>query len=72
MEAQGKHERLVRVADASGKPFDHGRFEIRVEDIPPRDAPTLAGISLETAAMARPEDGGLHATSTLRRRLQVL
>ena len=71
-EAEGKHERLVRVEAATGKPFDHGRFEIRVEDIPPRDAPTLAGISLETAAMARPEDGGLHATSTLRRRLQVL
>ena len=31
---QGKRERLVQVARAPGAPFDHGRFEIIVEDLP--------------------------------------
>lgn len=30
----GKRERLVQVDDAPGRPFDHGRFEIIVEDAP--------------------------------------
>jgi hypothetical protein len=30
----GKRERLVRVEPAPGKPFDNGRFEIVVEDLP--------------------------------------
>lgn len=71
-EAEGKHERLVRVEDATGKPFDHGRFEIRVEDIPARETPNLAGIALEAAALARPEAGSLHPMTTLRHRLRVL
>ena len=32
-EKQGKRERLVQVEQASGIPFDMGRFEIIVEDI---------------------------------------
>ncbi|MCB9627386.1 MAG: radical SAM protein [Sandaracinaceae bacterium] len=71
-EAEGKHERLVRVEPASGRPFDHGRFEIRVEDLPARDAPTLAGVPLARAAAARPSDGGAHSVANLRRRLRVL
>jgi radical SAM protein with 4Fe4S-binding SPASM domain len=31
---QGKRERIVKVAEASGKPFDHGLFEVIVEDWP--------------------------------------
>ena len=33
MRQQGKRERLVQVARAPGVPFDHGRFEIVVEEI---------------------------------------
>jgi hypothetical protein len=29
----GKRERLIKVEAASGEPFDHGRFEIIVEDL---------------------------------------
>jgi radical SAM protein with 4Fe4S-binding SPASM domain len=32
--ARGRRERLVRVAEASGAPFDHARFEIVEEDWP--------------------------------------
>jgi radical SAM protein with 4Fe4S-binding SPASM domain len=31
---QGKRERLVPVAPAPGQPFDHGRFDILIEEIP--------------------------------------
>lgn len=34
---EGKRERLVRIEQASGLPFDHGRFEIVVEDWPERE-----------------------------------
>ena len=71
-EAQGQHERLVRVEAAGGQPFDHGRFEIRVEPLPPRDTPMLAGVPLARAVHARVGDGSVHETGTLRRRLHVL
>ncbi len=32
---EGKRERIVKVSEATGQPFDHGRFEIVVEDWPP-------------------------------------
>lgn len=32
---EGKRERIVKVAEAGGQPFDHGRYEIVVEDWPP-------------------------------------
>jgi hypothetical protein len=28
MKTHGKRERLVRVEEAPGEPFDHGRFEL--------------------------------------------
>ena len=31
---QGRRERLVRCEQATGAPFDHGRFELIVEDLP--------------------------------------
>ena len=46
--------------------------EIRVEPLPKRGAPTLAGVPLERAAKALPGEGSLHALPTLRRRLTVL
>jgi radical SAM protein with 4Fe4S-binding SPASM domain len=36
MQRAGKRERVVRVDDAPGLPFDHGRFELIVEDDPDR------------------------------------
>jgi hypothetical protein len=33
MQRQGLRERLVRVEEAPGVPFDHGRFEIVVEEV---------------------------------------
>jgi radical SAM protein with 4Fe4S-binding SPASM domain len=35
MQAAGKRERLVKVEEAPGQPFDMGRFELVVEDIDP-------------------------------------
>jgi radical SAM protein with 4Fe4S-binding SPASM domain len=37
MRRQGKRERLVRVEAPPGAPFDHGKFEIIVEEITPRE-----------------------------------
>jgi radical SAM protein with 4Fe4S-binding SPASM domain len=34
---EGKRERIVRVAPAEGKPFDHGRFDLVVEPFPEAD-----------------------------------
>lgn len=34
MQRVGKRERVVKVQDAPGRPFDHGRFEVVVEDAP--------------------------------------
>jgi hypothetical protein len=33
MQRAGKRERVVRVEAAPGEPFDHGRFDLVVEDI---------------------------------------
>jgi radical SAM protein with 4Fe4S-binding SPASM domain len=41
MQREGKRERVVKVEDAPGMPFDHGKFEVIVEDIPtPARAPS--------------------------------
>ena len=34
MAREGKRERIVKVTEAPGEPFDHGAFEIVVEPIP--------------------------------------
>ncbi|HEX9964900.1 MAG TPA: radical SAM protein [Allosphingosinicella sp.] len=36
MDGQGLRERLVKIKDASGLPFDHGEFELIVEPVPER------------------------------------
>lgn len=33
MQRAGKRERLVKVEDAPGQPFDHGRFDLVVEEL---------------------------------------
>jgi hypothetical protein len=33
MASQGKRERIVKVTDAPGEPFDHGTFQIVVEPL---------------------------------------
>lgn len=40
MQRAGKRERVVKVDEAPGQPFDHGRFEIVVEDIADSEPPT--------------------------------
>jgi hypothetical protein len=34
MQRAGKRERVVQIVQAAGEPFDQGRFELIVEDIP--------------------------------------
>ena len=34
MQKAGKRERIVKIDDAPGQPFDHGIFGIEVEDLP--------------------------------------
>jgi len=43
MQAQGKRERLVQTAPAPGEPFDHGLFEIIVEDDPSAVQSSVSG-----------------------------
>ena len=48
-EEQGKRERIEKVEQAPGIPFDNGRFEVIVEDIPEgeADTPTILGIPIQ-------------------------
>ena len=41
MDKAGLRERLVKVKDAAGLPFDHGEFEILVEPAPGRSPERL-------------------------------
>jgi radical SAM protein with 4Fe4S-binding SPASM domain len=41
MQKAGKRERVVKVDDAPGQPFDHGVFRIEVEDLPPHTTTEL-------------------------------
>ncbi len=75
LEAEGKRERLVRVEAAEGVPFDHGRFEIALEDCPEfveEDDVVLGGVPLKTAMEATPSGGSLHDALATKRRLQVV
>jgi len=47
-EKQGKRERFSRVSHAPGLPFDQGRFELLLEDMPlTEDAPTVCGFTFD-------------------------
>jgi hypothetical protein len=41
MDKAGLRERLVKVKDAGGLPFDHGEFELVVEPVPAPAAPPV-------------------------------
>lgn len=42
MQRQGKRERVVKIGEAPGLPFDHGLFDIVVEDDPTRSSSSAA------------------------------
>lgn len=59
LEQQGVRERVVKVAQAPGRPFDNGRFEIVVEPMPPvGDTPVVAGVPLAELLALRPHSAG--------------
>jgi radical SAM protein with 4Fe4S-binding SPASM domain len=64
-EAQGLRERVVKVEDAQGKPFDFGRFEIVVEPLPDAVEPLIVGVPLERVQGATPRDPGLWSPKEL-------
>lgn len=70
-DAEGKRERLVHAQAAPGKPFDHGRFDLRVEDAPPAEGPmTIGGFSLEQVTGLRWDAGSIWSEAELRRKLR--
>jgi radical SAM protein with 4Fe4S-binding SPASM domain len=73
-EAQGLHERLVRVEAAPGEPFDHGRFETVLEPIEEtaEASPTILGVDLETVVRLTPDHPGLIDEREGKRRLRVV
>ena len=70
-EAQGLRERVVKVEDAQGKPFDFGRFEIVVEPLPDAVEPLIVGVPLERVQGATPRDAGLWSPKELSAVLRV-
>jgi radical SAM protein with 4Fe4S-binding SPASM domain len=65
-EAQGKREVLVQAAHAPGRPFDYGRFDIRLEDlVEPTDA-SIGGIPLETVMGLRWNDPSVWTDDQIR------
>jgi len=72
-EDQGKREVLRRVEGAAGDPFDHGRFELLVEEAPPpRAEPTILGRPLREVAQLSAESDGLSTNPEAHRRLRVI
>ena len=52
----GKRERIVRVEQAPGQPFDHGIFEIVVEDTPPSPPPSPCTVTPASPLSSSPGD----------------
>lgn len=69
---RGQRERLVHRQPAPGKPFDHGRFDILVEDAPPlADAgATIAGFDLPTVTGLKWDAGSVWQPADLKRLLK--
>jgi len=65
---------LVQVDPASGQPFDHGLFELLLEDGPaPLDTEAhVCGVPLEKVISLRPESGGHETIKSLRKHLRVI
>lgn len=69
-EAQGLRERIVPVERAAGDPFDYGRFEIVVEEIPQSDdVPSILDMALDRVTEASFLDPTLWDAETIRERL---
>lgn len=71
-EQQGKRERLVHARPAPGVPFDHGRFELIVEDLPLGEVgpPSVGGFALADVMRLAWDAGGIWDESGLRSRLR--
>jgi radical SAM protein with 4Fe4S-binding SPASM domain len=67
-EREGLRERLVHVEPAPGLPFDHGRFELKIERADGTDlaVPSLAGIPIDIATKHDWRDGSIWDEPTLR------
>lgn len=72
-EDRGQREVLRRVEAAPGVPFDHGRFEVHVEDFPETSGPpTILGRPVEEVIGMLPSDGAVFGEDERKKRLQVL
>ncbi len=72
-DARGQRERLVHAQAAPGLPFDHGRFDLRVEDAPPADpnaTPTIGGFDLATVTGLPWDAGSVWQPADLKRLLK--
>ncbi len=70
-EKKGLRERVVPVERAEGNPFDYGRFEIVVEEIPESDQiPSIVDLALEDVQNAAFDKPSLWDEETIRKRLQ--
>ncbi len=72
-EKEGLRETLVKVEKAPGAPFDHGRFETRLEplgDAP--EAPSVLGVPLAEVMALTPRDPGLLSKEEGKHRLRIL
>jgi hypothetical protein len=71
LEAQGLRERVVRVERAPGEPFDGGRFEIVLEEIPATadDGPTIAGLRPDEVLAISADRPSIWDEATIRERL---
>ena len=72
-ERAGQRETLVRIEAAPGIPFDHGRFETRLEPLGDTAAqPTVLGVPLAEVMSLSPDSPGVFSEPEGRRRLKVL
>lgn len=72
-DARGQRETLVHARPAPGVPFDHGRFDLLVEETPPADpaaTPTIGGWDLETVTALEWDAGSIWQPADLKRLLK--
>lgn len=71
LEAQGLRERIVKVEAAPGLPFDHGRYELALEPLPPPgETPSVGGVPLNRLMALGPKSGGAWTKAELDERLR--
>lgn len=72
-EKEGLREVLVKVEAAPGEPFDHGRFETRLEPLGPApEAPSVLGVPLAELMALTPRSPGHFDAAEGKRRLRIL